>query len=116
MVASGGCGRRLSRAATARADRPATVYIRLENRTDRDLDLRIVPELFPRNYQVGTYFSLADIVHNKTLEQIRKGQGDDIVTVNIHLGKTVSLNFGSTRLILGGRTKWHRTCVGRLFL
>src|SRR5207244_3819779 len=25
---------------------PATVYIRLENRTDKDLDLRIVPELY----------------------------------------------------------------------
>src|SRR5258706_10049482 len=44
-------------------DAPASVYIQLENRTDRDLDLKIIPELFLRNTQ-GTYYSLADIVQN----------------------------------------------------
>jgi hypothetical protein len=83
-------------------DHPASVYIRLENRTDTALDLKIVPELYLRNFQEGTYYSLADIVQNKALEPTAKGEVEDIVPVNIHLDK----NSSSTFRVDAAKTKW----------
>jgi len=84
-------------------DRPASVYIRLENRTDAALELKIVPELYLRNFE-GTYYSLADIVQNKALEPIAKGEVEDIVPVSVHLDKNSSATFR----VDAARTKWDK--------
>lgn len=87
----------------------ALVYIRLENLTDRDLDLRTVPSLYLANAE-NTYWSPVDILQNKPLD-VRKepiGNGELVsiepVPLNVHLGKHSSSEFQ----IDAAETKWDR--------
>src|SRR4051812_36417478 len=78
--------------ASWKQNRPAPVVIRLENLTDRNLDLVTVPTLHLSNARIA-YWSPIDIVENKAL-QIRqqslangKAVGITAVPLKIHLQK-----------------------------
>jgi hypothetical protein len=79
-------------------DGPAPVNIRLENLTDRNLDLRIIPTLYltpvsQSGNEDAAYWAPTDIMQNKALDTQKKPSADGVGTsvtqipLNVHLDK-----------------------------
>jgi len=88
---------------------PALVHIRLENLTDKELDLLTEPTLYLTNAETD-YWSPTDIVQNKALDirrrPIANGKAVSIepVALNVHLEKHSSFDFQ----VDAAKTKWDK--------
>jgi hypothetical protein len=88
--------------------RPALIFVRLENLSDRDLDLVTVPTLYLRNADV-TYWAPTDIIQNRALDTRKLAFGNEAVSIKpvplkVHLDKHGSSVFQ----VDGAKTKWER--------
>ena len=76
---------------------PAMVHMRLENPTDKDLDLAITPSLYLTNAEEDTYWSPVDILRNRAFDIQRKQ-----APLKMHLDKQSSSYFK----VDAANTKW----------
>jgi hypothetical protein len=88
---------------------PALVRIRLENLTNRDLELTTIPTFYLSNQQV-TYWSPTDIARNKELSTQRQTLGKGKVTSIRPVPLKVSVRKYSTAefVVDAARTKWQQ--------
>ncbi|HST10636.1 MAG TPA: hypothetical protein VLL05_09675 [Terriglobales bacterium] len=94
---------------TWKRDGPALIHIRMENLTDRDLDLETIPTLYLKNYE-NEYWSPTDIVASRALDtrQQRLGKGTlesiELIPPKLHLEEQDSSMFR----VDATQTKWDR--------
>ena len=93
-----------------KGDGPLSTHVRLDNLTDADLDIEIVPEFYLKG-SGDEYSSLIDFVHNRALDDRRKPIGGgaavsiEAVPIRLHLKKHRS----STFQVDLEKGKWDRT-------